>query len=129
MRTAETLMMIAGLYVAGFMGCTNGKELVNGKDETKVVEETVTEVESEGSADAEFIFGKVTTSYESDGCPYLIHLKTPLGEDIKFLIPIGLDEEFLSDGMMLKFEYVFSRANQGNCYIGTPAVLSNVRSL
>ena len=120
----EVVLLTSTLYVFGAIGCESNKKVADSSStSTEMVQEEVTEVNEK-----EFTYGKVTTAYESDGCNYLIQLKEPIGEDIKFLLPIGLDEEFLTNGMMLKFTYTLSRAPSGNCYIGTPAVLANVTS-
>jgi hypothetical protein len=126
MRTTDFLTITVGFYLASVLGCNASKVTAtdqNAAPPLQQVDEEAIEVQED-----EYVFGTVTTAYESDGCNYLIHLKEPI-EQTKFLLPIGLDEEFLTNGMELKFTFIQSRAPSGNCYIGMPAILSNIRSL
>lgn len=124
MRTI--IQFIAFTVTIALLGCSNSKEI--GSEQMEGPGDPL-EVESKPVEDHQYIHGTLTTAYEMDGCPHLIHLQAPLEDGTEFLLPVGLDKKFLVNDMKLKFTYLPSRAPSGNCYIGMPAVLSNVSSL
>lgn len=70
--------------------------------------------------------GTITTAFEAEGCPHLILLDNPPDRADPYLLPIGLDQRMLKDGVKLRFTYTPSRAPSGACGKGMPAVLENV---
>lgn len=75
----------------------------------------------------DFQTGVVTTAYAQKGCPLLVEMNNAEGP--KLLIPMGLDEKFAKHGLKLKFKFTPSRAPQGTCMEGRPAVLEDVSIL
>lgn len=75
----------------------------------------------------DFQTGVVTTAYAQKGCPLLVEMNNAEGP--KLLIPMGLDEKFAKHGLKLKFKFTPSRAPQGSCMEGRPAVLEEVSIL
>lgn len=75
-------------------------------------------------ATPDFHTGVVTTAQSKSGCPFLVIMAS--GEGDKALIPIGLDEQYLKDGLKLSFKFRPSRASNGGCLVGRPAVLEEV---
>ncbi|MFZ1687932.1 MAG: hypothetical protein WAU70_10950 [Flavobacteriales bacterium] len=71
-----------------------------------------------------FFTGIVTTAKAKVGCPYLVLMSTDEGD--KLLIPIGLDEQYLKDGLKLMFKFRPSRGSSGDCLAGRPAILEEV---
>lgn len=71
-----------------------------------------------------FQTGVVTTAYAEKGCAVLVEMATTEGP--KLLIPMGLDEKYTKHGLKLKFKFTPSRAPQGSCMQGRPAVLDEV---
>lgn len=70
-----------------------------------------------------FHTGRITTAFASEGCPLLV----TLDEDPEVhLIPIGLDERYAKNGTQLRFRYRPSRASNGGCMKGQPAVLEDI---
>lgn len=70
-----------------------------------------------------FHTGRVTTAFAAEGCPLLVALDR---EPDVFLIPIGLDERYTRNGTQLRFRYRPSRASNGGCLKGQPAVLEDI---
>ncbi|QQR86984.1 MAG: hypothetical protein IPJ76_01785 [Flavobacteriales bacterium] len=75
----------------------------------------------------DFQTGVVTTAYADNGCALLVEMANAEGP--KLLIPMGLDEKFAKHGLKLKFKFTPSRAPQGSCMEGRPAVLEEVSIL
>ncbi|MEO8069098.1 MAG: hypothetical protein ABI599_15480 [Flavobacteriales bacterium] len=75
-------------------------------------------------ATPDFHTGVVTTAQAKGGCPFLVIMDS--GEGNKALIPIGLDEKYLKDGLKLSFKFRPSRASSGGCLTGRPAILEEV---
>jgi len=122
-QSVKAVFIASSMFISMGLGCNNTKKVAENTTEDVVGEESL------GSDQVEFTFGKVTTAHAADGCPYLIMLKTPLEDGKQFLLPIGMDEEYLQDGLSLKFVWGVSRASSGNCYTGQPAILSNIRTM
>ncbi|MCF8277795.1 MAG: hypothetical protein K9J17_13760 [Flavobacteriales bacterium] len=80
-----------------------------------------------GESDEEGYFGEVTTKFAKDGCPILIQYKE--GTELKYLIPVQLDEQFKKNGLKVNFTFHYSRIAQGECQIGQPAVLEEIKLL
>lgn len=68
--------------------------------------------------------GTVTLAHVAEGCPVLIALEPPEPEG--FLMPVGLEERFVKEGLALRFTYTLSRIQSGGCAKGTPAVLGDI---
>lgn len=111
-----TLITIAAVVA---ISCNTPKETVTVAPATAPVEEPASPVET-------FHTGKVTRAFAGEGCALLIELD---GQQGTFLIPIGLEEKYTVDGMGLQFKYQPSRASNGGCMKGLPAVLTEVRAL
>lgn len=71
--------------------------------------------------------GEVTTDFAKDGCPVLIQYKD--SEELKYLIPVQLDEQFKKHGLKISFSFHYSRIMQGECQMGQPAVLEDIKVL
>lgn len=63
-----------------------------------------------------------------EGCPVLIELNEPIGEDT-YLIPVSFDEGYKQEGLHIEFRYSISRAHTGDCHSGIPAVLRDLGAL
>lgn len=69
-------------------------------------------------------YSGIVTMKGAPDCPVLIMPDAGSGETP--LLPIGLDKQYLVEGMHLKFTYRPSRASSGNCFKGTPAILEDI---
>ena len=85
---------------------------------------TTTAAESTTAPTEGVLTGTITTAFAAEGCAYLVVLDQP--KELTHLLPIGLDEQYLKDGVKLSFTYRMSRASSGNCAKGQPAILENI---
>ena len=69
--------------------------------------------------------GTVTNQFEQQGCEWLIQFND--GVEDKYLIPIQLEHDFKKNGMKVVFSFHYSRISQGNCQMGQPAVLEEIK--
>jgi hypothetical protein len=74
----------------------------------------------------EFVTGKVTTQFAGEGCAVLVKLD---GAEGKLLLPVGLDQSYQKEGLMLRFTYRLSRASMGSCRQGQTAILEDITVL
>ena len=72
----------------------------------------------------EAVSGLITSQFAEEGCPWLVQITTR-GQEA-FLIPIALDEQYLKNGMRLRFTHRPSKASSGRCGKGDPAILENI---
>ncbi len=68
--------------------------------------------------------GTVTTAFADQGCDVLIQMNSQ--SEYTDLIPIGLDDKYKKDGLVLRFNYRVSRAHQGDCRKGQAAILEDI---
>ena len=73
------------------------------------------------------VTGMITSQFAEEGCPWLVQITTR-GQEA-FLIPIALDEQYLKNGMRLRFTHRPSKASSGQCGKGDPAILENILML
>lgn len=69
--------------------------------------------------------GTVTNQFEQQGCEWLIQFND--GVEDKYLIPIQLEQDFKKNGLKVVFSFHYSRISQGNCQMGQPAVLEDIK--
>lgn len=70
-----------------------------------------------------FSTGRVTTDHAGDGCPVLVKVD---GVNDLFLLPIGLEDRYKRNGLVLRFKYRPSRASIGECRKGEAAILEEI---
>ena len=68
--------------------------------------------------------GTIMLGAAAEGCPLLLRLDPE--KEGEWLLPIALDEQYLKEGLRLKFSYRPSRASSGSCTKGTPVILENI---
>jgi len=68
--------------------------------------------------------GTVTMAFKEEGCAVLIKITSK--SDFEYLIPIELDIKYRKEGLNLRFNFVPSRAPQGDCTMGQMAVLEDI---
>ena len=68
--------------------------------------------------------GIVTMEHKSDGCEVLIKMTSQ--SDYTYLIPVALETRYRKEGLELQFNFVASRAPQGECTMGQMAVIQDI---
>ena len=68
--------------------------------------------------------GIVSVDFKDQGCDLLIKMTSK--SEYEYLIPVQLDTKYRKPGLELKFDFVPSRAPQGDCKTGQMALLENV---
>lgn len=123
MTWAHTLVAVLTLATA----CHRSKEVVEAAPPPPPVEE------AQALENAPIITGTLSSAHAAEGCAWLVlvdHASShPDGVDQgipEMLIPIALEEQYLKDGLRLRFTYRLSRAHNGGCTQGTPAILENI---
>jgi hypothetical protein len=81
-------------------------------------------VVAEPSQEVTVKYSGVVTMKGAPDCPVLIMLDEGSGDTP--LLPIGLDKQYMQEGLHLKFTYRPSRASSGSCMKGTPAILEDI---
>jgi hypothetical protein len=106
MRNARILLSFL-IGAAVLPGCTKKKAVV-----------------SETPAEVTVKYSGVVTLKGAPDCPVLVMPDPGSGETP--LLPIGLDKQYLQEGLRLKFTYRPSRASSGSCIKGSPAILEDI---
>lgn len=70
-----------------------------------------------------YSIGRMTSAHAADGCAWLVKLEDAGG---LFLLPIALEDRYKRDGLRLRFRYLPSKASNGGCLKGSPAVLEEI---
>lgn len=121
MRIVRAGIGVVAFGILLFSSACNSQEEASGSTAP-----TDVEASPEAPEDAEYLTGSVVTTLESEGCAVLVQLDEPIENGVGFLMPVGLSSEYVQHGTRIKFTWRSSRAPSGNCYMGKPAILSNI---
>ena len=103
------MVIVSALFFLLLLGCTASKPTTKLQPELE-----------EGK-----YIGLVTNQFEQQGCEWLIQFND--GVEDKYLIPIQLEQDFKKNGLKVVFSFHYSRISQGNCQMGQPAVLEEIK--
>ena len=127
MKSAHAIVALLALTTA----CHRSKDMVEEPPPPPPVEET------QAMETVPIITGTLSSAHSAEGCAWLVLVDREFSHPAnggeatvpEMLIPIALEEQYLKDGQRLRFTYRLSRAHNGGCTQGTPAILENVTVL